>query len=233
MSSYNSNRPAGDDSSAGNHGQHDAGRNDAGHRGHEEAHAKGLKTAELFLPYVDPSDDMHHCLNDSETDLDALEALAMDMDEAADILRGVRDAIAGHEVSIETDSNVILVTGPVDLINDLIGKDLLIEEGWFDQFKEELHDQTVSDPPQLILCADGCRAPAVVTCVHVCDGTATTVVPWPHGRGGEVENDWFCKECFEKYVGDQADVKAPKKDLCLACLHCLREKLAKYSTPEF
>jgi len=50
---------------------------------------------------------MHHCLNDSETDLDALEALAMDMDEAAEILRGVKDAIAGHEVSIETASDVI------------------------------------------------------------------------------------------------------------------------------
>lgn len=100
--------------------QHDTG--DAGHRDQEIANAEGTKTAELCLPYLDPVEDMHHCLNDSPSDLDALTALAEDMDWAGDILRAVKDAIAGQETSISTEQRAILVRGPAAVIDDLVDK---------------------------------------------------------------------------------------------------------------
>ena len=103
------------------------------------ADANGMKTAELLLPYMEPAEDFHHCLNDSPSDLDALTALAGDMDRAAEILRAVKDAIAGHEARVWTEPDAILVRGPAALIDELIGNGHL--EKWP---REEAADEPTS-----------------------------------------------------------------------------------------
>lgn len=116
------NNPAGSDDvlRAGGqteHGQQDAGGDEAGH-----GDADGMKTAELFLPYLDPIDDMQHCMDNSPTCLDGLAALAKDMDWIGETLWAVKDAFADQEFSISIEYCHILVRGPAAVIDGLIDK---------------------------------------------------------------------------------------------------------------
>jgi hypothetical protein len=83
------------------------------------------------------------------------------------------------------------------------------------------------DEAQLIRCGDHNLAPWAITCVHICDGTATDAVPIPQPEGSEVEADWLCPECFARHFGD-----GPKTgditELRAVCIHCLREALKPY-----
>lgn len=79
--------------------------------------------------------------------------------------------------------------------------------------------------PKLIQCGDHKLAPLAVTCIHVCDGTATDVLPIPQEEGNEIENDWLCVACFEKFaIKRQGTVE----DLRVVCIHCLRGLLKPY-----
>jgi hypothetical protein len=83
------------------------------------------------------------------------------------------------------------------------------------------------DVPKLIQCGDHSFAPWAITCVHICNGTATDVVPLPNQTGGEVESDWICPECFAKHFGD-GPAKGDITDLRAVCIHCLRKALKPY-----
>ncbi len=144
--------------------QHDAGNDETGHHDQEGANADGTKTAELFLPYLYPVEDMHHCLNDCPSDLDALTALAKDMDWAGNMLRAVKDAIAGHEVSISTEDDAILVRGPAAVIDELIGKGHLEKWPRTDEAEEAPKDDNAvsaaeHDQHDAGLCLGGCWLP--------------------------------------------------------------------------
>ena len=78
---------------------------------------------------------------------------------------------------------------------------------------------------KLIECGDHSFAPWAATCVHICEGTATEVVPIPQPDGSEVENDWLCPQCVQRYfIGLDCDVE----DLRMVCIHCLRKLLKPY-----
>ena len=88
-------------------------------------------------------------------------------------------------------------------------------------------DSTPDDLPKLIQCGDHSFAQWAITCVHICEGTATDAVPISQKRGGEVENDWLCPECIEKRLGDGPD-RTDITDLRAVCIHCLRKALRPY-----
>jgi len=78
---------------------------------------------------------------------------------------------------------------------------------------------------KLIKCGKHTLAPWATTCVHICDGTATDVVPILLGEGNEVEYDYICDQCFKKYfIGQSNDLG----DLRTVCIHCLREIVDRY-----
>jgi hypothetical protein len=81
--------------------------------------------------------------------------------------------------------------------------------------------------PTLIKCGDGCFAPSVATCVHIIEGTAKTVLPVRCEKGGEVEYDWYCPQCFDKYYLHNEDT-FDVKDMRIVCIHCLRKIMRPY-----
>ena len=82
--------------------------------------------------------------------------------------------------------------------------------------------------PKLIECGDHDFAPCALTCVHICEGTATAVVPIQREEGCEVENDWMCPQCYKKYFLSEHDDDPGIDDLRAVCIHCLRKILKPY-----
>ena len=80
--------------------------------------------AELALPYHLQGDDFAKYLAKTGNVAEALEVHACQMDLAAAMLRSIKEAVAGHEVSIEANGDRVLMTGPVDVIHDLIDQEL-------------------------------------------------------------------------------------------------------------
>lgn len=80
----------------------------------------------------------------------------------------------------------------------------------------------------LIRCGDHKLAPGVVVCQHILAGMAGAIVPVPAEGGGEVENDWFCTKCYERFFGDEADSEPDPDNVHLVCMHCLRDVLKPY-----
>ena len=68
----------------------------------------------------------------------------------------------------------------------------------------------------MIQCHDGSYAPAVVVCVHLKDGTATSWCRIPSGRH-DVEHDWLCADCMAGIAHISVDA------LQAICMHCARE----------
>ena len=67
----------------------------------------------------------------------------------------------------------------------------------------------------LIKCGDHRYAPAVIVCRHLCDGTSTVWCP-VDSDDPEIDHDWLCPECFERFA--VLDVE----DLVAVCMHCAR-----------
>jgi len=103
--------------------QHEHGPQGAG--SDANANVNDTKVAELWLPYMDPEEDMHYALNDSPSGLDALTALARNMDRAGDTLRAVKDALASHDARVWTENDAILVQGPTAVIEGLLAEEHL------------------------------------------------------------------------------------------------------------
>lgn len=93
--------------------------------------------------------------------------------------------------------------------------------------KRNIRDKGNDDLPKLIQCADHGVAPWTVTCIHLFNWTATEAIAVPRDEGTEVEADWVCTECFERYfVGET--VSEDLSDLQEVCMHCLRDILEAY-----
>jgi len=67
----------------------------------------------------------------------------------------------------------------------------------------------------LIKCVDHRYAPAVIVCRHLCDGKPTVWCPVDSGDL-EVDHDWLCPECFERFPFLDVDA------LRGFCIHCAR-----------
>ena len=88
---------------------------------------------------------------------------------------------------------------------------------------------TVNNNTHLIRCGDEGLAPWAITCVHICDGSASEIVPVPLEEGTEVESDWLCRECYEKHFGVDGG-GAGIDELRAVCIHCLRQLLTAYDS---
>ena len=124
------NHPANDDdvADAGNQSQEHLGGDVPDQRDQEEIHAAGRMMAELALPYHLQGDDFAKYLAKAGNVAKALEVHACQMDLAAAMLRSIKEAVAGREVSVEAIGDRILMLGPADVIRDLIDQELLEPE---------------------------------------------------------------------------------------------------------
>lgn len=79
-----------------------------------------MKYAEIHLPYFKQGDDLHHHLEQCSTVEEALEAHAIQLEYAAEILRKVKELVAGRAVKIDADTHMIQVSGNDAIIEALI-----------------------------------------------------------------------------------------------------------------
>ncbi len=94
--------------------------------------------AELHLPIFKQGDDLGHFLQ-SMDNVSALKAYAETLESAAEILRTVAERIKDQEVEINADTHFIGLTGPDELISQLI-KDNLLEKSADEEFDEDDED---------------------------------------------------------------------------------------------
>jgi hypothetical protein len=78
---------------------------------------------------------------------------------------------------------------------------------------------------QLIQCGDHKWAPWSLVCVHLVNRESHEWCPVPN-PDPEVDHDWLCPQCFEKYP--DVDVEVVR---CI-CIHCVRELRAGASDGE-
>jgi hypothetical protein len=96
-----------------------------------------MKTAEIRLPYFKQGDDLQHHLSQCATVEEALEAHAENLEQAAQILRKVKAAIAGQDVSFNADTHLIQVCGPDALIESLIAAELAYAPDEDEEYDED------------------------------------------------------------------------------------------------
>ena len=68
-------------------------------------------------------------------------------------------------------------------------------------------------------------APTAITCVHVVEGTANSVVPLPPEEGGDTVLDYICDECWDRCCRRDSDVEDVLRQVCP---HCLRRIVKPY-----
>jgi hypothetical protein len=89
------------------------------------------------------------------------------------------------------------------------------------QGKRGTNENEIGGDSELILCADGHLAPAIITCRHVMNGSAKTWVKWT--AFGKETSDCLCKACFRRGVsGLRPD------DLKSVCMNCFRGHEARH-----
>lgn len=104
-----------------------------------------MKYADIHLPYFKQGDDLHHHLEHCETVEEALEAHARQLDHAAQILRNVREMIAGQGVSFDADTHMIQVSGPDEIIEALIDAKYA-SRPWHEEDEYEEADEDGDEP---------------------------------------------------------------------------------------
>lgn len=79
-----------------------------------------MKSADIQLPYFKQGDDLAHHLSKSSNVEEALEAHAQQLEYAAELLRKIKEMVAGQGVAIEADTHMIQISGPDEIIDALI-----------------------------------------------------------------------------------------------------------------
>jgi hypothetical protein len=82
----------------------------------------------------------------------------------------------------------------------------------------------------LVRCRDHKWAPAVFVCTHLVDGYGGTWFPVPSGRS-EVDFDWLCIMCFDKYESGRMNEILDEDMRCL-CMHYARQLQEELDTGE-
>jgi hypothetical protein len=99
------------------------------------------KTAEVRLPYHKQGDDLSYQLEKRGLPLEeALEAHASNLEEAASMLRQVREKVAGKPVEILAGTHFIEISGPGDLIDELVKEGLASILDYDDEDVADPHD---------------------------------------------------------------------------------------------
>ena len=100
-----------------------------------------MKQAIIDLPYFKQGDDLRNFLKPETSNEQALENHAQMLDEAATILRSVKNYIAGRDdVEFDAYTHRISILAPDELIDQLVADGLAnIEE--FDDDEEEFDDE--------------------------------------------------------------------------------------------
>jgi hypothetical protein len=87
-----------------------------------------MKTAEIYLGYFKRGDDLGYHLQHADNLLEALERHAEQMQDVAGHLRAIRKELGDWRnlsaVDIEADTHVIQISGPDELIDHLVAKEL-------------------------------------------------------------------------------------------------------------
>ena len=110
-----------------------------------------MKTAEIHLPYYKQGDDLGAQLETYPVP-EALEIDAQLLDEAARILRSIKELIADIPVNIQADTHMIVIDGPDELIDKLIAAGLAEIPEWdddeedYEDHEEDLEDNDPDDP---------------------------------------------------------------------------------------
>ena len=96
-----------------------------------------MKDAQIFLPYFKQGDDLGQALLSSEGDiLKALEDHSNCLQSASAMLMSIREEIEKYgveEVEIDGDTHCIFISGPDDLIDLLVEKELVEIQDWEDE----------------------------------------------------------------------------------------------------
>ena len=95
------------------------------------------KRAGLCLPFFKQGDDLAGYLDSAASVPEALQAYAENLSLAAEMLRDLAGSVSGREVDIEAGAHCIEVTGPADLIEELIGQGLLNSPDDWDKEDDE------------------------------------------------------------------------------------------------
>jgi hypothetical protein len=93
--------------------------------------------AGLCLPFFKQGDDLAGHLDSAASVSEALQAYAENLNLAAEMLRDLAGSVSGREVDIEAGAHCIEVTGPADLIEELIGQGLLNSPDDWDKEDDE------------------------------------------------------------------------------------------------
>ena len=77
--------------------------------------------------------------------------------------------------------------------------------------------------PLVIECADHSFAPFSFLCNHLLENSNQNWVAMKVEDGREVENDWLCEECAQRFeTGDElAEVLVP---ICIGCVRKMRNE---------
>lgn len=102
---------------------------------------KKTKYADICLPYFKKGDDMSHCLIECNGNISkALEMHSTLMLSASEQLINIKNFIDQHpdiEFSMEADTHMICLTGPTDLIDEMVKLDLVDDSMWEDMDEDE------------------------------------------------------------------------------------------------
>lgn len=82
----------------------------------------------------------------------------------------------------------------------------------------------------LVKCGNHHMAPAGMICIHLADQTSTewrSMIPLfdPAEDSTQFENDWLCRECFDRCVATQS--LPDLDDIRTVCIYCIRDLMGE------
>jgi hypothetical protein len=107
-----------------------------------------VKAADIHLPYFKQGDDLGHHLSQSPTVEAAIEAHANQLEYTAQILRSIKEIIAGAEVDIQADTHTIMIEGPDEIIDALVDAKYA-SPSWNEDDQEGDYDDTEDSEDEL------------------------------------------------------------------------------------
>lgn len=96
-----------------------------------------MKEAEIVLAYYKQGDDMAHCLQSTDNCMEALISHASLLESCANQLKSIAEVIChAKDVTLEGDTHMITISGPDEVIDKLLEKEL-VNRTIFEEFDEE------------------------------------------------------------------------------------------------
>jgi hypothetical protein len=94
----------------------------------------------IDLPYYKQGDDLAHCINQNDGDVEkGLLSHAEMLREAAQQLEDIASLVSKYgsdRVEIEADTHCIMIDGPKDLLDELVEQDLATAEGDIEELED-------------------------------------------------------------------------------------------------